>query len=498
MNMYYTHDCVLIHTPKFNHYFHPLNRVGFVNIMASGLLSMADYLARNGYRVRIFHLGVEILRNPRIDFEEFFKGVTSKVFGLSLQWHYQLYDTLRVAEMIRKVQPSTFIVLGGITASYFCEEIMDRFDYIDAIIKGEGEIPILRLVKEVTDRRYSFESVPNLVYRRGRDIVHNSQIYTASDEELSSFSFTDLSYLESYERYNDIHVFTKYDRTRINHIYKFVSNWLSPPHYIVTGRGCPYSCSFCAGSYNFKNILKRNAVGLKSVESVLVDIEKFLSRGVKRVVSAHYYDGYRNYYAELIRRSAAEFKELRINFDCWGIPSKDIIEAFSALNRESIMLFLIYHLSEKVRRLNSIHSFTNDELFSAISFAKKKRVRVKIVLLDNLPFENDERREIQIIRRELHKKDRRLLSFSLPTEIVPGSLMFLKPERFGIINSLLTFDDFYNYSKKAHFTPGYRFENMSEKEMQLIKCRESCLINPVYGRLICKVLHKITKQQRHA
>lgn len=493
MGMYHTYDCVLIHTPKFNHYFHPLNRVGFVNIMASGLLSMADIIARNGYRVRVFHLGVEVLKNPRIDFEEFFKRVNSKVFGLSLQWHYQLYDTLRVAEIIRKVQPGAFIVLGGITASYFCEEIMDRFDYIDAIVKGEGEIPILRLVKEVTDKRYSFEGVPNLVYRRGRDIIHNPQTYTASDEELSSLSFTDLSYLESYERYTGIHFFTKYDRSRINHIYKFLSNWLSPPTYIVTGRGCPYSCSFCAGGYNFKNILKRDAVGIKSVESVLVDIEKFFSRGIKRVVSAHYYDGYRDYYTELIRRTASEFKDLRINFDCWGIPTKDIIEAFSALNRESTMLFLIYHLSEKIRRLNRIHSFTNDELFSAISFAKKKRVRVKILLMDNLPFENDDRREIQITKRELYKRGGRLLNFSLPTEIVPGSPMFLNPERFGIINSLVTFDDFYNYSKKAYFTAGYHFENMSEREMQLIKCRESCLINPVYGRLICKILHKITK-----
>ena len=44
-------------------------------------------------------------------------------------------------EMVKKVKavsPSTFIVLGGYTASFFHEEIMKNFDAVDGIIRGEG------------------------------------------------------------------------------------------------------------------------------------------------------------------------------------------------------------------------------------------------------------------------------------------------------------------------------------------------------------------------
>ncbi len=215
MNMKNFFDCVFIHTPKFNHYFHPLNRVGFVNIIAAGLFSMADILTKNGYNVRIFHLGVEKLINPGIKFEEFFKTIKGKVYGLSLQWHYQIYDVIETARIIRKTDPDAFIVLGGITASYFCDEIIERFDFIDAIVKGEGEIPILKLVKEVVEKRYSLSVVPNLVYRKDGRIFHNEQTYIASNEELSNLSFTNFSYLEHSDVYSRIQFFTKYDNKKL-------------------------------------------------------------------------------------------------------------------------------------------------------------------------------------------------------------------------------------------------------------------------------------------
>lgn len=54
-----------------------------------------------------------------------------------------------MAKIVKEKCPQTFITLGGFTASYFAQEIMENYPFIDSIIKGEGEIPIRELAKKL-------------------------------------------------------------------------------------------------------------------------------------------------------------------------------------------------------------------------------------------------------------------------------------------------------------------------------------------------------------
>ena len=61
---------------------------------------------------------------------------------------------------------------------------MKNHEYIDGIIRGDAELPIVELLRNLT----SLERVPNLIYRQNGKIKDNSITYVAN--ELDSINFS--------------------------------------------------------------------------------------------------------------------------------------------------------------------------------------------------------------------------------------------------------------------------------------------------------------------
>ncbi len=153
MDNKWTYDCVLIHTPKLNHYFHPLGKTEFINIIPTGLFSIADILTKNGFRTKILHTGLMRLKNTGIENKEILRDCRARIYGLSLMGHYQICDVIELAKTIKEGYPDSVVVLGGITASVFKKEILSIFHFIDFVIDGEGEIPSLKPCKQLSEKR---------------------------------------------------------------------------------------------------------------------------------------------------------------------------------------------------------------------------------------------------------------------------------------------------------------------------------------------------------
>ena len=141
-------DCLIIHTPKFNNYYKPVGEFIWVNYMPLGLLGIADYLSRNGITCRVLHQGVEWVNRRSWKIEESLQSISPHVFTLSLHWHYQAHDVIETCKKIRAIHPKAYIVLGGNTASFFHDEIIRDFPFVDGVIRGDGEGPLLELVKK--------------------------------------------------------------------------------------------------------------------------------------------------------------------------------------------------------------------------------------------------------------------------------------------------------------------------------------------------------------
>ena len=120
---------------------------------------------------------------------------------------------LKLAPMLKSVKPDLKIVFGGPEAGYNCEEILNKYYFVDGIISGEGEYAIKKIVEGAADT-----DIPNYVYKNKGNIVYNEKIKT----NLSEISFP-------YKK-RDIEILKN----------KII--------YFETSRGCCFKCSYCLSS----------------------------------------------------------------------------------------------------------------------------------------------------------------------------------------------------------------------------------------------------------
>ena len=78
-----------------------------------GMTSIAEYLERAGYRVRIVNLAVRMLRDPRFDAERLIKELDAPVFGIDLHWLLHCHGAIEIARLVKRHHPRSKLVFGG-------------------------------------------------------------------------------------------------------------------------------------------------------------------------------------------------------------------------------------------------------------------------------------------------------------------------------------------------------------------------------------------------
>ena len=76
-----------------------------------------------------------------------------------MKWFPHIARVLEICKIVKAYDPSIIVVTGGNTASYYSEKII-RYDCVDYVILGDGEVPMLQLCRGVPA-----EEIPNCVYK---------------------------------------------------------------------------------------------------------------------------------------------------------------------------------------------------------------------------------------------------------------------------------------------------------------------------------------------
>lgn len=140
------------------------------------------------------------------------------VIGFSC-YIWNIEETIKVIEIVKKVMPEVTVILGGPEVSYDTGYWMDRLRHVDFIIMGEGEETLNHLLKEYEgERKYHF--VYGAAYRKGEEVVINPPRPKA-----------DLNDLPSPHRFAED-----------------IPNLGNRVVYFETSRGCPFNCQFCLSS----------------------------------------------------------------------------------------------------------------------------------------------------------------------------------------------------------------------------------------------------------
>jgi len=108
-----------------------------------------------------------------------------RIVGLSVVFPHQILPAFQCAYFVRKRFPQVHITMGGPFISIHMRDLKEKglFKIVDSLILDEGEIPLERLLMELSGKDPDLGSVPGLVYLSGRNICYNPSAPTLDMEQ---------------------------------------------------------------------------------------------------------------------------------------------------------------------------------------------------------------------------------------------------------------------------------------------------------------------------
>jgi len=520
-------DCLFVHAPKADNHYLPLGDFFNITYLPMGLPALANLLRADGWRTEIVHLGLQWLVDPETTIVDLVDGQRIRAIGLSLYWHYQSYDAIEAARALKAAHPEAFVFLGGVTASYFARELVERFEFVDAVVTGHGEGPIRALIAALaTDG--DLGAVPGLVLRSGDGVVETrGAASTAPAPPLDQLAYGDLSALRDAETYARTFGFPlAYGREFDAHENRTMLSMGRAFFPLMTGRGCPYKCTFCGG--NRKTLARINGtakVTWRSPERVLDDVRAALDHGYQTMSLCFDPVPQKDaYYRELFRQIRESRLDVDFYFECWGLPTRDFVRDFRRTfpNPESYLAISPDAGDEAVRRANKQPFYTDAQMFQALDWLKEDRVSADVFFTLALPGEDlaSARKTSALKARIAHDypNARRIMTWTVQLE--PGSPQFEQPGDYGMLTDRSSFLDFYNahggdradtYSSLGFKIQGYFGDERDqgdiadfERHLQHLKCMEFCFLakdprrfnDPASGRDHCFERRKSLAERR--
>ncbi len=219
---------------------------------------IASYLQKNSAGINVEILDALVLNMS-------YAGVVKEIFrkkrdvvGITF-WTAQVPFVYNLAKAIRRENPDTTIIFGGVHTTCCPKEAAKFADYC---VLHEGEETFCELLECIRNKK-SPHKIKGLAYIKNGEFIQTSPRRFIDNLDDIPFPAWDLLPLERYD--TPLHV---------------VGGRRMP---IVGSRGCPYNCSFCVSPYMWKQ-----RVRWRSPENVVCEIMELIERyGIRQF---HFWD----------------------------------------------------------------------------------------------------------------------------------------------------------------------------------------------------------------
>jgi len=392
-----------------------------------GFTTMAEYMERHGLRVRIVNLAVLMLNKPDFDVEAYLAKMDPVAFGIDLHWLPHAHGSIEVARVVKKLHPNKPVIFGGLSSSYFHEELI-TYDAVDYVVRGDStEEPMTRLMWALK-RGSSVVDIPNLTWKdpTGTPVV-NELSWVPSD--MNSISLDYSFNMKSVIRYRDMMGAVPF------------KDWLKYPVCAsLTCRGCTHDCVTCGGSATaFREHFGRDKIAFRDPELLVKDIahiQKYIP-GPMFVLNDFLQAG-REYTRDFVRGLKTINMKNPIGFEFFKPPHEEFYEFLNAnLNDYSVEISVESH-DDGVRAAFGKKHYTMDQVEDTVIAALKNGCsRFDLYFMTGIPTQTaDSVRETTAYVKHLYERvgnDPRLLCFTSPMApfLDPGSIAFDNPEANG-------------------------------------------------------------------
>lgn len=272
------------------------------------------------------------------------------------------YDSaLKIASICRECDKDIKIIAGGHQATTDPEGLL-KSEYIDFVVRGEGEETVKELITSIEKANDGLSSINGLSYKNNGNFIHNRPRKLI--DNLDSIPFPARDLLIDIDKHPDIF------------------------NVAVTGisRGCPWRCGFCSSSATWG----RN-VRFRSIENVIKEIRLLINRyGAKKI---YFYDDTftlkRNKVIEFCDKVISE--QLKLKWICMSRADcldDELLKKMKSSGCQSIVLGIE---SGSERMLKFIRKEVNlTKIRETINLIKKNGIWVSTFFMVGFPTETKE------------------------------------------------------------------------------------------------------------
>jgi clorobiocin biosynthesis protein CloN6 len=225
-----------------------------------GWFSIKQRLADHGLDTKIVNVASLMLMYPDLDVKRLLGQLEAPIFGFDLHWMTQCYGAVELAAVLKEVHPDALTVFGGISATYYANELI-RYPGVDIVVQGYDTLdPLTELVAAVRRGSRDFRAIPNLLYKVGG--------------EVQSTGFTH----KPAKNYNNV-------RNDWSYYQDAPSPGPAVSKLIMTlpNTGCAHDCGWCGGSrFAYKNIMGVRKTLVQKDHDLIVDELRTMGEAAQR------------------------------------------------------------------------------------------------------------------------------------------------------------------------------------------------------------------------
>jgi len=453
-------DLVLLHPPSVYDFrkrgimFGPISDVipssPVFEMYPMGLTTIAGCLEEEGFNVEIVNVAYRMLADPRYDAEAEITRLHPAAFGIDLHWLPHAHGAIELAKIVKRHHPDTPVILGGLSASYYYEELLG-YPWVDMVMRGDStESPMLRLMHTLCFGG-SLTEVPNLAWKTpdGAAVINP---FTHVPDSIDDIPLPNYSYvMRSVLKYGSLANVIPCE------------GWLDYPiTAVLTARGCTQNCSICGGSRSaYRKICNRSRPAFRSPETLVQDILRIQEFSKAPIFLVHdLRQGGKAHAERFLELLARERIRNELVFELFFPAGDDFFARIArAAPRFSLEITLESHL-EGLRRLNGKLACSNAAIEATLASALKFGAnRIDVFFMVGIPKQtyDDALGSVDYCRSllERFRGDRRLWFFIAPLGpfLDPGSPAFESPERFGYKRFYRTLED----HRRALTAPSWKY-----------------------------------------
>jgi radical SAM superfamily enzyme YgiQ (UPF0313 family) len=369
---------------------------------------------------------------------------------------------LETAKLARRACPDATIVMGGYHPSFNHSEILDK-DYVDVVVIGEGEYTMLDLVQ-------TLESGGDLKQVRGiayQDVVTPPRPVVKDLDQLP-FPARHLLPMDHYKILNmKLHTAT-----------------------MISGRGCPMQCSFCASA-----ALHGRRLRMRSAQNVVDEMEHLIEEHDAGMIA--FMDDTFTLKPSRVEQVCDEIKNRGLDV-YWGCTARADTLSSRMLEKMSdtgcITMFLGVESADQQQLDRVNKQLTVDKIRQAFTLSRKHDIRTIASVVLGMP--GDTRDSISRTIRFVRELNPSYALFSLATPY-PGTRFY----REAVENNLLKVKD---WSKYTLLTPVLEtvdcsrdeLKNMQKKAFRQFYLRPSYILRQLRmdGPIILKTIAAMMKE----